>query len=68
MGLATQPFPVWVDTGRAPALTAAQQNADAIAQTIIQIQLQQNGPMSPEVKRDKDALGMGLDQSIDYEG
>ncbi|KAL2673947.1 hypothetical protein Neosp_012393 [[Neocosmospora] mangrovei] len=68
MGLATQPFPIWVDTGRAPALSAAQQNADAIAQTIIQIQLQQNGPMSPEVKRDKDALGMGLDQSIDYEG
>ncbi|KAJ4199837.1 hypothetical protein NW767_007817 [Fusarium falciforme] len=68
MGLATHPFPIWVDTGRAPALSAAYQSADAIAQTIIQIQLEQNGPMSPAVKQDKDALGLALNASIDYDG
>lgn len=68
MGLATHPFPIWVDNGRSPALSEARQNADAIAQTIIQIQLEQNGPMSPSVKQDKDALGLALNPSVDYEG
>ncbi|RSL44901.1 hypothetical protein CEP53_011018 [Fusarium sp. AF-6] len=68
MGLTSQPFPAYVDTGKAPALTAAQQNADVVAQTIIGIQLQKNGPMSPAVKQDRDALGLALNTTGDYEG
>ncbi|RSM14893.1 hypothetical protein CEP52_001056 [Fusarium oligoseptatum] len=68
MGMTNQPFLNWAVTGHAPALNAAQQNVDSITNKIIQIQLNKNGPMSPVVKQDKDALGMALDNSVDHDG
>jgi hypothetical protein len=67
-GMTDKPFATWLDMGKAPAYTAAKQQADAVSSKIIQIQLQMAGPMANAVKTDRDNLSMGRNMGTDFPG
>ncbi|KXH62987.1 hypothetical protein CSAL01_12952 [Colletotrichum salicis] len=68
-GMTDQPFEVWAEGDKAPAWQAAKDRVDRrISQTITNLQLQQNSPMSVTVKEDRDRLRKGKNEDTDYNG
>ncbi|KXH43604.1 hypothetical protein CNYM01_02743 [Colletotrichum nymphaeae SA-01] len=67
-GLTDKSFKVWVESGKAPAWQAAKDRVDSISQTITNLQLQQEGPMSVTVKEDRDRLRKGKNEETDFDG
>lgn len=58
----------WVAAGNAPAFTAAKNERDAIAATVVNIQSQIAGPMAAKLTADRALLAKGLNTDFDFAG